>query len=147
MSDGTPLVLPYVAKCRRAWQATAICICLVLVYGFFIARTKDGELAMLQVWHQGGAFKQLGVLLGLMCILGVPLEVFRAATVFDLGSIKHRSAVSRWREYRYEDICGLDVFPNEFLRISFRNGRTLKLWAMRADLSVVEQIVRPWLKP
>jgi hypothetical protein len=137
--------LPYIAKCNKGWQAAAMLGWLVLVISFFILRTNDGRLAIFQVWHQSGLMK-LGIIFGLVCVPILPFEVFRAATVFDTSSIKHRSAISRWREYRYEDISGLEVFAHEFVRISFRNGETLKVWAMRADLQVVEQIVRPWLK-
>ena len=90
--------------------------------------------------------QQLGILLGLVCIPGIPLEVFRAVTVFDSTLIRHRSAVGGWRDYRYEDIVAMDVFPQEFVRITFRHGRTLKIWGMRADLTTVEQIIRPRLK-
>ena len=85
--------------------------------------------------------KKLGVILLFALIPALPLEVFRAQTVFTQEEIRHLPTFGRWRIFRYQDIVDLEVFSNEFARIEFRDGRRLKIWAMRADPRVVEDII------
>ena len=132
--------LPFVAKCGFGWQAV-ILVAWLLSLWLFLARGDDGQSAVFRVWEQGGIFLRIGILLGLVLIPGLPLEAFRARTVFAEGEIRHLPTFGRCRVFRYQDIVDLEVFPNEFARIEFRDGRKLKIWAMRADPRVVEGIV------
>ncbi|MFN7543584.1 MAG: hypothetical protein ACK5TN_12430 [Acidobacteriota bacterium] len=91
--------------------------------------------------------KKLGIVFLWALIPSVPLEAFRARTVFTEDEIRHLPTFGRWRTFRYQDIVALEVFPNEFARLEFRDGRTLKIWAMRADPLTVEGIIRRKWRP
>ena len=119
----------------------------VILWFFLGAYGHDGRLAVLSLWEQGGIVKKLGVLFLLVLVPGLPLEIFRAKTVFAEDEIRHVPTFGRLRTYRYGEVVNLEVFPNEFARLEFRDGRTLKIWAMRADPLIVEGIVRGKWKP
>jgi hypothetical protein len=144
---GAKPALPFTAKCRLGWQVAVLLIWPAIVWFFLGAHGGDGRLAVLSLWEQGGIVKRLGILFLLVLVPGIPLEVFRARTVFSEEEIRHLPTFGRWRTYRYQDIVDLEVFPNEFSRLEFRDGRMLKIWAMRADPQLVEAIIRQKWKP
>lgn len=125
------------------WQMFALVMLPLLLWLVLGAHGADGRPAVIHVWEQSGMVKKLGVIFLVALIPALPLEVFRARTVFAEEEIRHLPTFGRWRIFRYQDIVDLEVFPNEFARIEFRDGRRLKIWAMRADPRVVEDIVRP----
>lgn len=145
-SVGGP-VLPYVAKCGLAWQLAAIVILPIILGVLLAAQGADGRLAMFHLWEEGGIVKKLGIIFLFALIPSVPLEVFRAKTLFTEEEIRHLPTFGRWRAFRYQDIVDLEAFPNGFARLEFRDGRTLKIWAMRADPLAVEAIIRRKWKP
>lgn len=143
----THVALPFVAKCGLGLQLFAVLISslgLLLILG---AKGASGVPAVIQVWEQGGVVKQLGVLLMFVLVPALPIDVFRARTVFTEDEIRHLPTLGGWRTFRYQDIVDLEVFPNEFARLEFRDGRTLKIWAMRADPLTVEGIIRRKWRP
>lgn len=143
----TQLTLPFVAKCGRGWQLFALVI-FPLILWIILGAKGDGEVpAFIQVWEQSGVLKKLGVIFLFVLIPASPIEVFRARTVFTEDEIRHLPTFGRWRTFRYQNIVDLEVLPNEFARMEFRDGRTLKIWAMRADPVTVERIVQRKWKP
>ena len=134
--------LPYVARCGFGWQLAAIVILPIILWVLLAAHGSDGRLAMVQLWDDGGIVKKLGIIFLFALIPSVPLEVFRAQTAFIEEEIRHLPTFGRWQTYRYGEIVDLEVFPREFARLEFRDGRTLKIWAMRADPLTVEAIIR-----
>ena len=134
--------LPFVARCGRGWQLFALLMLPLILWLVLGAQGADGRLAIIHVWEQSEMVKKLGVIFLFALIPALPLEVFRARTVFTEEEIRHLPTFGRWRIFRYQEIVDLEVFPNEFARIEFRDGRSLKIWAMRADLRVVEDIIR-----
>jgi hypothetical protein len=139
--------LPYVAKCGFGWQLSAVLLWPIILWALVAAHGSDGRLAMVQLWEEGGIVKKLGIVFLWALIPSVPLEAFRARTVFTEDEIRHLPTFGRWRTFRYQDIVALEVFPNEFARLEFRDGRTLKIWAMRADPLTVEGIIRRKWRP
>ncbi|MDX2269821.1 MAG: hypothetical protein NW208_17095 [Bryobacter sp.] len=140
-------ILPFTAKYRFGWQVAVLLAWPAIIWFFLGAHGTDGRLAFLSLWDQGGIVKRLGILFLLVLVPGLPLEVFRARTVFLDEEIRHLPTFGRWRKYRYQDIVDLEVFPNEFSRLEFQDGRVLKIWAMRADPEVVEAIIRQKWQP
>lgn len=142
----TKAALPFVARCGRGWQVFAIFLSPLLLWLVLGTHGADGRPAVFHVWEQSGMVKKLGVILLFALIPALPLEVFRAQTVFTQEEIRHLPTFGRWRIFRYQDIVDLEVFSNEFARIEFRDGERLKIWAMRADPRVVEDIIRRKLR-
>ncbi|MBC7926456.1 MAG: hypothetical protein H7039_12435 [Bryobacteraceae bacterium] len=90
---------------------------------------------------------RLGVVFLFVLIPALPIEVFRARTVFREDEIRHLPKFGRWRTFRCQDIVDLEVFRNECAQLNFRDGRTLKIWAMRTDPLTVEGIIRRKWRP
>lgn len=143
----TPITLPFVASCKLGWRLFALVMSPLTLWLLLGAKGADGVPAVIEVWEQGGVLMKLGVIFMILGVPAFPIDVFRARTIFTEDEIRHLPSFGRWRTYRYQDIVDLEVFPNEFSRLEFRDGRLLKIWAMRADPHVVEAIIRQKWKP
>ena len=145
--DSTRVALPFVARCGFGLRLFAVAIPLLILLLIFGAKGASGEPAVIQVWDQRGVVMKLGVLFMFVLIPALPIEVFRARTIFTEDEIQHLPTLGGWRTFLYQDIVDLKVFPNEFARLEFRDNRTLKIWAMRADPLTVERIIRRKWRP
>lgn len=134
--------LPLVAKASLAWSIATALSYPLLLWAFFGARTSTGESAMLDFWRQGGLVDRASIIVMAIVVLGIPLEMFRARTVFAQDQIQHIPAFGRSQIFRYEDVMDVEVFEGEFARLVFRNGKRVKIWEMCADPAKVAMIVR-----
>jgi hypothetical protein len=142
----TPTI-PFIAKCKTGWKVIGLTGWLMILWFFLGATAKDGRLAVISLREQGGIVDKGGILLLLILIPGILLEIFRARTVFLEEGICHVPTFGRSRRYGYRDIVKLEVFPNEFVRLTYQDGRWLKVWAMRGDPEVVAAIIRTKWEP
>ncbi|MBL8234840.1 MAG: hypothetical protein JNL98_40445 [Bryobacterales bacterium] len=134
--------LPFVAKYGLGMRLFALVMLALMLWIVLGAEGADGRPTVVHVWEQGGIVKKLGVILIFLMTPVLPFDVFRVRTVFTENEIRHLPMFGRWRIFRYQDIVEIETYPGEFARIRFRDGRKLKIWAMRADPRVIEEIVR-----
>lgn len=141
-ADVNTPALPFVAKYGLGWQIGLSMCWVFLLAVYLLMRGNDGQLSIFQMWGQAGLLIRSGIVIGAVVIVFLPFEVFRQRFVFLEDRILHRPTVGREQAFRYGEIQECEMYPGEFVRLSFRDGRRLTVWAAQADPRMVEQIVR-----
>ena len=109
---------------------------------FVLARDDQGVLHAAALWARSGWWIRAGIVIGYVVIPGILLETFVEKVVFGTKTIRRRDKLARWQIYSYDEVDSVEVYTGEQLRIRFKGGRKIDIFASVGDLHRIEAIVR-----
>lgn len=122
----------FVARYRWPLRFVPIALLLVAVY---VAPRSMVE------WAAQTAFLQAGFLFMATVIIASFGEVMIRKTVFFADRIERRTMIRRRLRRSYEDIRSIESRQKEFLDVKFSDGMKLRIWALEADLPVLQALL------
>jgi len=123
--------LPYVA--RTHWLFRWGCLlALVLIY-LAVTLNVDGGFFDNTSWIVQIAFLIIFFVLAPLSVI----EMFISKAVFEKRVILHTNSILRTRKWSYDEVEKVETANTGHVRISFSDGRSIKIWSGEADLHKV----------